>query len=349
MWLWRQPPYEIINGLGGYPYAIPWVEVVAWGGVDKKVIYAGNTDVANESNIPHGIYRSKDYGSTWEYLGKVDENEAITTLIVHPTKPNIVLVGFDRSYYQAGIYRSEDGGDSWTNVLPYLIVYDIDIDPSNPSVMYATGLESGGMPPTWVHAGVYKSIDEGQSWQYISTSYFSDIAVHPTSPNILFATRTFSTNSYEGVYRSEDTGETWTQISGIQESRIIINENNPDQMFIFGSSYIGIWRTDDAGLNWRNVTSNLPYLIAEPTIQSAVIDSLSSNTIWVGLKYGGMYVSHDNGENWQDESDGLPFRGTGIYGPQCISSDVFGGRFVIACDGRLYVQSYNLYLPIVMR
>jgi hypothetical protein len=335
-WVLRQPPYEIIYS-GGYPYFVPGVGVVAWGGPDNNVIYVGNNDSANSSDIPHGVYRSANNGLTWEYLGKIDEKEDIKVLTVHPTNPNIVLAGFTRTYYQAGIYLSEDGGNSWNNVLPYLIVEDIEIDPNNPSVIYATGLESGGMP-TPIHAGVYKSIDEGKTWQFESTSYFSDIEVHPTLPNILFATRRFSTNSYEGVYRSDDSGQTWNQISGIQQSHIIINENNPDQMFIFGESYQGIWRTDDSGQNWRDVTSNLPHVISEPTILSAAIDL--NQTIWIGSKYDGMYISYNGGEIWQQESDGLPFMGQSISGPQCISSDISdNGKLIIACSGRFFIQN----------
>ena len=200
--------------------------------------------------------------------------------------------------------------------------------------------------PTSVHAGVYKSIDEGQTWQYISTSYFSDIAVKPTSPNILFGTRRFSTNSYEGVYRSKDSGKTWTQISDIQESRILINNNNPDQMFIYGEAYKGIWRTDDGGVIWRNVNSNLPYLIAPQTIQSAIIDPSSPNTIWVGLQYGGMYVSQDSGKNWQRATEGLPFLGMSTFGPQCTSGAMSNDRLVIACSGRVYVQFKKLIKTI---
>jgi photosystem II stability/assembly factor-like uncharacterized protein len=334
-WVLRQPPSEIIYS-GGYPYSIPWVEVVAWGGLDNNVIYAGNTDIASDSDIPHGVYRSINNGRTWEYLGIIDEKEAIKVLKVHPTKPNIVLAGFTLTYYQAGIYLSEDSGISWTNVLPDLTIYDIEIDPINPNVMYAAGV-SGAF---WlVPSGVYRSVDEGRTWQFLTSEWFSDIEVHPESPNILFATRQFSTNSYEGVYRSDDSGQIWNQISEIQQTHIVINENNPDQMFIFGAHYNGIWRTDDSGQSWQNVTSNLPYVISPQTIQSATIDPNNSNTIWIGLKYDGMYVSYDGGEIWHQESDGLPFIGQGIFGPQCISSDISDGKLIIACDGRLFIQN----------
>ena len=267
-WALRQPPYEIVAA-GGYPYFVPSVEVVAWGGPDRNFIYAGTADPLNETEIPHGVYRSANEGRSWEYLGKVDEKEAIKVLTVHPTKPNIILAGFDRTYYQGGIYLSEDSGDTWTSVLPYLTVKDIEIDPTNPSIMYATGL--GAMFPP-LQNGVYKSIDEGRTWHFVSTSYFLDIEVYPESPNVLFATRYYSTNPEEGVYRSDDSGQTWKQISGIQQSHIVINDKNPNQMFIFGTHYYGIWRTDDTAQTWSDVT-NLPYVIAPPTIQTAIFES----------------------------------------------------------------------------
>jgi len=325
-WALRRPPYEIVAG-----YPLPYVEVVAWGGSNQNLIYAGTTDPVNDTEIPDGIYRSANEGLTWEYLGKVDEHEQVKVLTVHPTKPNIILAGFERTYYQGGIYRSEDSGNTWTSVLPYLIVKDIEVDPSDPSIMYATGLESGGMP-TPIHMGVYKRIDEGRTWQYVSTSYFSDIEVHPKISNVLFATRWFSTASEEGVYRSDDSGETWKQISGIQQSHIVINGNNPDQMFIFGGAYNGIWRTNDSGQTWQDVTSNLAFVWGPVTIQTAVFESDQSNTLYVGLKYGGMYLSNDGGETWQQESDGLS------YGPQCTSSDSINSQLIIACSGYSFIQ-----------
>lgn len=347
IWVLRQPPFEIIPSIDGYPYFIPWVETVAWGGSNKNIIYVGNIDSANDSAIPHGIYNSTDYGLTWRYLGAVDEKEDIHTIVVHPTTPNIVFAGFNQTYYQGGIYRSEDGGESWINVLPKLTIFDIEIDPTNPNVVYTTTIagQTGGI------TGTYKSMDEGKTWKLISSSFFHDLAVHPTSPNIIFGARRFSTNPSEGIYRSDDAGKTWSQISSIQENRIIINNYNPDQMVIFGADYYGIWRTDDGGLNWHSINSNLPYTVAPITIQSAIFDSMAPNTIWIGSKYEGMYVSYDSGNHWQEASDGLPFMNMSIYGPQCTSSDISHGRLVITCSGRLFVQYlfYNIYLPIIVR
>ncbi len=340
VWLWRQPPSEPSNS-GGYVYTIPAVQVAAWGGTNDNVIYAGNADEAHETKIPNGVYRSKDYGLTWEYLGSVDEKENITALVVHPTKPNIVAAGFNRTYYQAGIYRSEDSGGTWSSVLPYLTVYDIEVDPHNPSVWYTTGRESGVPSPT--RGGTYKSTDAGKTWEYISTAIYSDLAVSPAASNVIFGASGFTLNPAEGIYRSEDSGVTWTQISGVRQRKIVINPQKPNEMFIFGESYQGIWRTTDGGENWTLVNNNLPRLIADHTVQLGFFDRDDPNTIWVGLKYGGMYVSHNNGASWQEQSEGLPYLGQGIYGPQCTAADVSrSGRIMVNCDGRLFVRTEKI-------
>ncbi|NOH02331.1 MAG: hypothetical protein HND47_10440 [Chloroflexi bacterium] len=340
-WFMRQPPYEIVYS-NGYPYFIPYIEVVAVGESGPNVIYVGNTDswLLDETDIPHGVYRSSDKGASWEYLGKVDDKENIKVLTVHPTKSNIILAGFDRTYYQGGVYRSEDSGDTWESVLPYLIVKDIEIDPNDPSIIYATGYDSGGMP-TSIDTGIYKSTDEGKTWVHISDSVFSDIEVRPNQSNILFAARYFSTSpTTEGIYKSEDSGVSWSQILSPGREHIIINKENPDQMYAFGqtnSFSTRVVRTDDGGTTWQNVTSNLPSIISSPEVQSAFFDYQTS-TIWVGLKYGGMYKSNNDGASWERNSSGLLFLDTGIYGPQCTSSAKNTNIMVIACSGRFYIH-----------
>jgi len=325
-WLWRQPPYD--PAYQAFPR--PWADVVAWGGPDRTVLYTGTTE-STRPDIPHGLYRSGDQGITWEYLGKVDENEHMTELVVHPTTPEIMLAGFTHRHLQGGIYRSTDGGESWTSVLPYLDTYDIEIDPSHPNIIYASGYGSG-TPPT-VNGGIYKSTDEGQTWQYVSTfSLVPDVAVHPTSSDILFAA-----SEWGGVHRSNDAGVTWQQISDIRASRrILITQDNPSQIFLVGDG--GVWRTDDGGQSWRDLTSNLPDVLSYTMIQTAELDPDNPGTIWVGLKYDGMYVSHDSGDTWEHASLGIYFVGGGIYGPQCESSDIANGRLTVACSGRTYIQ-----------
>jgi len=349
-WVWRQPPF-IIEYVDGYPYVIPSVAVVAWGGADGDVLFVGNYTGSDPAGIEHGIYRSNDFGTTWDYLGKVDENEGIGKLVVHPTDPTIVFAGFGRTYYQGGVYRSADGGDTWVSVLPYLIVIDIEVDNNNPNIIYATGNVSGGMPNYGVQTGIYKSLDYGVTWEHISNMYFSDLEVHPINSNTIIAARTFSTNSIEGIYRSVDAGINWEQISTLQLNRVTINPENPSQMFIYGNAYKGIWRTDNDGETWRNVTSNLPQVISSQTIYTARFVPGSPNEIWVSLKYDGMYVSYNSGESWHHQSNGLPFLGMGIFGPQCGSSDISSDRFVIECSGRVYIQGfyYEVFLPITLK
>ena len=102
---------------------------------------------------------------TWEYLGKIDDRERGTVLVTHPLTPTIMLTGFDRTYYQGGIYLSEDAGETWVSVLPYLYIYDIEIDPRNSNTIYAASLSSVASPSP--PAGIYRSEDAGKTWEYI--------------------------------------------------------------------------------------------------------------------------------------------------------------------------------------
>ncbi len=118
---------------------------------------------------------------------------------------------------------------------------------------------------------------------------------------------------------------------------ILINQQNPNQMFGFGD-YSGISRTDDAGQSWTNVTIGLPAPVGDQVIQSAAIDPLDPNTIWIGLKYGGLFVSHDSGDTWQESDLGILFYGGGIYGPQCTSIAIHLQDIAAVCNGRVYFR-----------
>lgn len=100
-----------------------------------------------------------------------------------------------------------------------------------------------------------------------------------------------------------------------------------------------------------DLSSNLPYIVAEPSVQSAVIDS-KNNALWIGLKYGGIMFSNDYGETWVDTNNGIPFFGGSIFGPQCRSITISpDSKLAIACNGRIYTENFLdvIWIPIVSR
>lgn len=347
-WFWRQPPYVIVSS-GGYPYIRPAVWPIAAHPTNSDVIYAGCTLADWDIQVyPRGIYRSLDRGMTWEYQGKVDPDEQIEVLLVHPITPTIVLAGFDRTYYQAGIYRSEDAGENWISVLPYLIIKDIEVSPRIPQIIYASTLASVA-PPSGL-AGVYRSNDVGQTWEQVSDFLFQDIEVHPITSTILFGARYYSTNPEEGIYRSDDSGASWTQVASILGiSRITFDERHPRRMFAFGDGHI--YRTEDGGESWTDVSSRLPSPLGYKIVASAAMDPLEEDKLWIGMRYAGMFVSPDAGETWYETNDGIYLDGG--WGTDCVSvSYLADGMPVINCYGRVYIRGvldHFVFLPLVMR
>jgi photosystem II stability/assembly factor-like uncharacterized protein len=340
-WAWRQPPYIIVYDWLGYPWVFPHSEIVTQGGENNDILYSETMDDENLSPYPKGLYRSNDKGVNWEHLAFSFDNNDIQTLKFHPTNPNIILAGTYNSSAPGGMYRSSDSGDTWENVLAGRIIYDIEVDPLNPNIIYTS---------TCCWGGIYKSEDYGLTWNQISDQFIQDLQSHPVSPNVLFGARYISTNPEEGIYRSDDGGETWTQIANLGgQPKIIIDTDSPSQMFAFGRDYGGVWRTDDNGETWTDLSSRLPHIIADPTVYSAAIDP-NDDSIWIGLKYDGMLVSYDHGDTWTETNNGIPFYGGGIFGPQCTSITVLSDDTIaINCEGRIYVRisAKTSFLPLI--
>ena len=146
----------------------------------SRTIYAGTGEV-NSSRSTYagtGVFKSTDGGKTWQYLGLSDTHH-IGKVLISPNNPNTVWVAAMGHLYSAnkerGIFKTTDGGKTWTKTL-YIDdktgAIDVDIDPSNPNILYAatwyrtrtrSNFEEGG--PT---TGIYKSTDGGNKWTLMS-------------------------------------------------------------------------------------------------------------------------------------------------------------------------------------
>ena len=126
------------------------------------------------TSMGDGIYKSMDAGKTWTHLG-LENTRHISDVIIHPTNPDIIYVAAQGAQYaptkERGIYRSNDGGKTWEQVL-YINTNtgasSLSMDMTNPRILYASMwqhrrypwiMESGGE-----HSGLYKSTDGGDTW-----------------------------------------------------------------------------------------------------------------------------------------------------------------------------------------
>ena len=204
---------------------------------DPNIIYVGSGEGLHrpDLSVGNGIYKSTDAGKTWTHLGLRD-GQQIPALAVDPRDPNRVFAAVLGHPYgpseERGIYRSTDGGQTWQRVISKdenTGGSDVEIDPSNPDVVYASMWEVREGP--WednnefngTGGGLFKSTDGGSTWQPLTNGLPKDlsqiyVAIAPSDPRRLYATLAAASGKLS-VYRSDDAGETWAQITDRSASR----------------------------------------------------------------------------------------------------------------------------------
>ncbi|MEJ2539908.1 MAG: glycosyl hydrolase [Gemmatimonadota bacterium] len=189
-----------------------------------------------------GVFRSRDGGATWDKVLFVDENTGAVDLVMNPDDPDVLYAatyqrlrrawGFNGGGPGSGIYRSMDGGESWTELTTGIPAEDkgrigLAIAASNPSVLNAlieTGDESTQGPDrVYVLATTsFRSEDGGRSWTEIAERPTYDVGVHadqhalwidPSDPEHLYM------GGDAGVHESYDMGTSWRKVNNFQISQ----------------------------------------------------------------------------------------------------------------------------------
>lgn len=178
-----------------------------------------------------GVYRSGDGGATWERVGLTNSG-AIGRLGVDPTNPQNIFAAAAGDLFNSGgergVYKSMDGGSTWTRVLTgdndTTGAVDLAIDPLNPNRLFAAmwdhlrepDLRSyGGMG-----SGLYRSTDGGSSWQRLTNGLPAPdttigrigVALAASNPQRIYAIVNETNGLFQGFYRSDDGGDSWTSL-----------------------------------------------------------------------------------------------------------------------------------------
>ena len=201
----------------------PSAHNVLWAGTGETFFIRSTTALGN------GVYRSTDAGRSWQRSG-LDSTGRIARVVIHPANPDVVLVcALGRAYGpqpQRGVYRTVDGGRTWTRVLfvdPHTGCSDLAIDPGDPNTLFAGmwqfevktwHLQSGGPG-----SGLWVSRDGGATWKRLTGHGLPDashvvgkiaVAVAPSNPNTVYA---LIEDQDPTLYRSDDRGATWRVVS----------------------------------------------------------------------------------------------------------------------------------------
>ena len=198
---------------------------------NPNIIYVASGEGLHrpDLSVGNGIYKSTDEGKTWTHLGLRDGLQ-IPALAIDPRDPNRVFAAVLGHPYgpneERGLFRSADGGQTWQKVIykdENTGASDVQIDPSNPDVIYASMWEAregpweDGNEVNGTGGGLFKSTDGGSTWHPLTNGLPKDlsqiyVAIAPSDPRRLYATLGTASGGL-AVYRSDDAGESWAKIT----------------------------------------------------------------------------------------------------------------------------------------
>ena len=195
---------------------------------DANVLYVGMGEHAVRGVMTShgdGVYKSTDAGKTWQNVGLPDSRH-IAAIRIHPDDHNLVYVAVQGAVYtptkKRGVYRSQDGGTTWQQVLfinETTGAADLSIDPNNPRILYA-GMWDHQRTPWSVRSGgpgsgIHQSKDGGTTWTKLSKGLPAQMGkvavdVSAANPQIVYANIEAKKG---GVFRSDDGGGSWKQVN----------------------------------------------------------------------------------------------------------------------------------------
>ncbi len=236
--------WKTTDGGGTWTPLTEWLPSLATGAValslsDPEILYlgTGESNFSLDSYWGAGVFKSLDGGATLTPAAPLDPNRtpinaaAIAAMAVHPADADVVFTAAGtflegNSLYSAGVYRSTDGGASWTRVLgPGLsgpvVASDLRLDPSDPNIVYAALGWIGGATTN----GVYKSTDGGETFVQLAGGFPTsnvgriNLAIAMDNPQVLYAAvHNPATDGLLGIWRTLDGGASWSQRTAVGAS-----------------------------------------------------------------------------------------------------------------------------------
>ena len=271
-----------------------------------------------------GVFKTTNGGTTWKPIFDNQHVLSIGEIALAPSNPDIIYVGTgeenprNNASFGDGVYRSSDGGESWTHVglEDSDRIARIRIDHRNPDIVYACALGHEWGPSE--QRGLFKSTDGGKNWQKIlykdTLTGCSDVDVNPGNSSEIYAgLYTYLRQAWHlrsgggetALYKSMDGGATWKKLTNgipamLDRIGVSVARSSPNIVYMISETlnYDGeVWRSDDSGGTWRVVNKD-PQLAFRPFYYSDIrVDPNDPNRVYsLG---GSLWMSEDGGRNFR--------------------------------------------------
>lgn len=215
----------------------------------------GNSQVMYAGTPAGGLWKSTNGGNGWTPMTDHLPTLGVSGIVVREDDPNTIYIATGDSdasdTYSLGIFKSEDGGDTWTTAgLTFLLSQNVKAHrlmavPGSPDIMFAG-----------TNAGLYKTTNGGFTWINVLNENVRDLEFKPGDPNTVYA-------SSHKFYISEDGGDSFMEISGnglpssadLGRTAIAVSDAEPEWIYLLMSddtfsAYTGLYRSIDGGETW---------------------------------------------------------------------------------------------------
>lgn len=235
-----------------------------------------------------GLLRSRDWGLHWTRL-PLPGDPIVLDVELDPVDSSIVYAASNGG----PLLKSTDGGDTWTQIGPSLSLYELAIDPANPSVFHGGGFDT-----------FYKSTDAGATWTE-NRSFLTPLQIE-IAPGVLYAiARVEHLPGTPGInrtvmVRSRDAGQTWEGVLWLgQDPRgLAVSPSDPETVYASLESG-AVLRTEDGGDTWQEVSR-----FSSPAAALAIAPG-PPETLYVAVSNEGVFASTDGGATWSPQGEGL--------------------------------------------
>ncbi|MGH7507041.1 MAG: WD40/YVTN/BNR-like repeat-containing protein [Longimicrobiales bacterium] len=267
-----------------------------------------------------GVWKTTNGGKTWAPVFEDEGASSIGDVAVAPSDPDVVWVGTGESNnlrsssWGDGIYRSTDGGETWTHMglRETQHIARIVIHPTNPDIVYVA---SPG--PLWADGGergVFKTTDGGRTWSNVKSisanTGFTDLVMDPTNPEVLYAAayqrerRSYSFlagGPESGIWKTTDGGATWTELTAglptgdMGRIGLDVARSQPRTVYaVVHADSGGVFRTDDGGSTWtrQSSISSIPWFFGQIRVDPLDVERV----YFLGQQ---LQVSDDGGNDWR--------------------------------------------------